>query len=865
MTAKRRLSAAMIVIAVLASSLAAAVSAPSQAADGDLFDPGHIISDEVFYDKDAMTRAEVQSFLAAKGGNCTSGYTCIDDFTIRTSAKPVNDYCDGYVVATQNVAQIITGVAQSCGISPKVLLVTLQKETSLVTRSNPTAHLYKRAMGYGCPDSNLPASSDSNQDGCYDWAEGFFQQIYHMAQQFKIYQARPTSYGHIAGRTQWIDYHPNDSCGSTQVYIQNQATAGLYNYTPYVPNKAALDAGYGSGNACSSYGNRNFFFLFTDWFGSTFTDLDKAFNEKHASLGGSTGVLGSATGPRVSDGTRQYREYQRGRITWTRATGPLASWGEIWDRHQEQGGTAVLGWPIADTVESRVKGSGTMQQFENGTIYASNTHGAYLVTDTILETYWNRLSYRSDLGWPIHEVVNSRVKGSGEMQQFEGGVIYASWNYGPYVVTGDILDTYWGMLSYRSDLGWPISKVVNSRVKGSGEMQQFEGGVIYASHVHGTHVVTGPILEAYWGMLSYRSALGWPTSDTVHHADAEVPFWIQSFEGGTLIWSERHGTAVLAAGAAQSFFDAGGAAGLGWPTSTVVNSRVRGGGTMQQFQNGVLYVSNDHGAHVVTHDILDTYWGMLSYRSYLGWPTGPATVEATGLAQEFENGEIVWSPTGGSRVVAGAIRHHWDALGRAPGGLGWPVDELVTSFVKGGGTMQRFEHGVIYAANELGPVAVTGPILDTYWGMLSYRSDLGWPVAAATSAGDTRAQMFQYGAIVSHPDHGVVVMPRGTADAYLAGGGADGLGWPVAELVESRVKGGGTMLRLEAGVLYDSNVHGSYAVSGTILERYWGMLSYRSELGWPTGPATTQAGTTTQRFEGGVITATPEGTVVSLR
>lgn len=50
--------------------------------------------------------------------------------------------------------------------------------------------------------------------------------------------------------------------------IRNQATASLYNYTPYQPNAAALAAGYGTGDACSSYGNRNFWNYFSDWFGN---------------------------------------------------------------------------------------------------------------------------------------------------------------------------------------------------------------------------------------------------------------------------------------------------------------------------------------------------------------------------------------------------------------------------------------------------------------------------------------------------------------------------------------------------------------------------------------------------------------------
>ena len=55
------------------------------------------------------------------------------------------------------------------------------------------------------------------------------------------------------------------------MYIRNQATAALYIYTPYRPNQGALNNLYGTGDSCSSYGNRNFWRMFTDWFGSTKT------------------------------------------------------------------------------------------------------------------------------------------------------------------------------------------------------------------------------------------------------------------------------------------------------------------------------------------------------------------------------------------------------------------------------------------------------------------------------------------------------------------------------------------------------------------------------------------------------------------
>jgi len=53
------------------------------------------------------------------------------------------------------------------------------------------------------------------------------------------------------------------------VSIRNLATASLYVYTPYQPNPASLAAYPGDGDACSSYGNRNFFRMFQTYFGST--------------------------------------------------------------------------------------------------------------------------------------------------------------------------------------------------------------------------------------------------------------------------------------------------------------------------------------------------------------------------------------------------------------------------------------------------------------------------------------------------------------------------------------------------------------------------------------------------------------------
>ena len=144
------------------------------------------------------------------------------------------------------------------GISQKVLLTVLQKEQHLLTATNPNDFQFKAAMGLSCPD-------DANCDPTY---AGFFKQVYGAAKRYQYYIRHEGRYGYHAGRLNYIQYNPNASCGGSNVYIENRATALLYIYTPYQPNAAALEAGAGEGDSCSSYGNRNFAIIYHSMFGS---------------------------------------------------------------------------------------------------------------------------------------------------------------------------------------------------------------------------------------------------------------------------------------------------------------------------------------------------------------------------------------------------------------------------------------------------------------------------------------------------------------------------------------------------------------------------------------------------------------------
>jgi putative cell wall-binding protein len=255
-----RILSVVAAVAVAASlTLVAFEAAPdaASAAVGSAFDAGYIISDSQFYDGNAMTAAQVQAFLNARVPTCQSG-PCLKDYQLSYPAKAADSQCSAISAGTGSAAQVIALVGQACGISQKVLLVLMQKEQSLVTATAPSDRQYRSATGYGCPDTSA----------CDSLFYGLFNQLYKAAWQFERYRVAPGNFNNRAGTTREIRYSPNSACGTKSVYIENAATAGLYNYTPYTPNSAALANLYGTGDSCSSYGNRNFWRIFSDWFGS---------------------------------------------------------------------------------------------------------------------------------------------------------------------------------------------------------------------------------------------------------------------------------------------------------------------------------------------------------------------------------------------------------------------------------------------------------------------------------------------------------------------------------------------------------------------------------------------------------------------
>lgn len=223
------------------------------------FTAGNLIADANFYNGNAMSEAAIQSFLVKMGAGCTSS-SCLANYR-QTTANIDWSYgsCADYVGATnETAARIIYKVQKACKLSARVILVTLQKEQSLLTNRAPSAATLAKAMGYGCPD----------EGSCDPEYAGFFEQVAFASRQLTYYGTAGSSFTYLkVGQSNPIDYHPNDACGRSNVVVANRATAALYYYTPFQPNAAAIKNLYGAGDSCSSYGNRNFWRMYTDWFG----------------------------------------------------------------------------------------------------------------------------------------------------------------------------------------------------------------------------------------------------------------------------------------------------------------------------------------------------------------------------------------------------------------------------------------------------------------------------------------------------------------------------------------------------------------------------------------------------------------------
>ncbi|GGD72348.1 LGFP repeat-containing protein [Microbacterium murale] len=819
------------------------------------FSAGNIISDAVFTNKSTMTEAQIQSFFNGKVSRCQSGYVCLKDFKISSVNRPADAYCSGYTgAANESAARIIYRVAQSCNINPQVLIVMLQKEQGLISHTWPSSWRYDSALGQGCPDT---APCDPN-------FVGFFHQIYGAARQMQIYMEGKWFQWYAPGKTWGILYHPNASCGRGNVYVANKATAALYYYTPYQPNAAALKAGYGEGNSCSSYGNRNFYNYFTDWFGSTQAiDPLGTINRQYVALGGASGVLGKAGAePKcTATTTRCTWFYAKGVITWTRALGAVTVYGDVYTEYAAQGGlTGKLGYP-ADTPKAVTdpNGNGITQKFDKGWIHSSAA-GAFASSSTIMTAYSGAGWLRGTLGWPKGA---EKCDTLGCLQTFAGGVIRYKTGQKAYVVppvdNAKIKSAYTAQGGNSGLLGYAVTATTNVvDPNGDGYAQKFDGGWIHSS-ARGTFVSSNTIMTAYSKVGWVRGAFGWPTGPEKCTSTA----CSQPFENGVLQY-EKGGAAgpaatVTNAAILATYKASGGASGpLGYPLHN--SQRVtdpNGNGYIQVFTGGWIH-SSTRGTFASSSQIMAAYSAAGWLRGRLGWPTSAEKCTDLGCTQKFANGTLTTATAGSDNTKLNqAIRTTHQNAGGVTGWLGAAmiaVQHIVDP--NGNGDVQSFAGGWIHSS-AAGTFTSSSRIMSVYSAAGWLRGTLGWPTGAETAVSDPNgngvAQKFNGGWIHSS-ESGSFSSSTQIMTAYSAAGWVRGtLGWPAgAETAVSDPKGNGLAQKFDGGWVHSSK-QGTFSSSTAIMKAYSAAGWLRGPLGWPVGAETCSAGKCAQAFSGGTI------------
>ena len=283
------------------------------------FNANLLIDDVVFNDTGSMNATQIDNWLNANFSNSCISPNSGFQSKIPNGYSPSGGFTYG---AFGTAGQVVSAAAQAYGLNPEVLLVTLQKEQSLVAGgvgfcNNGDENKYSAAVGYGCPDGGAVYSwsgiSLYMRNGVEHTATGstcvnssikagFSQQIIRAAWLLKFGQQRSlgninwaviggswdnsddlaTCYGgpmtqgtfkrcHSDTATYYDGYATIDSSAT---HMDTGATAALYWYTPHF------------------HGNQNFVSLFEGWFGSTISAL-------YYSCHNSTNISGALSGRRV--------------------------------------------------------------------------------------------------------------------------------------------------------------------------------------------------------------------------------------------------------------------------------------------------------------------------------------------------------------------------------------------------------------------------------------------------------------------------------------------------------------------------------------------------------------------------------------
>jgi uncharacterized protein with LGFP repeats len=299
---------------------------------------------------------------------------------------------------------------------------------------------------------------------------------------------------------------------------------------------------------------------------------------------------------------------------------------------------------------------------------------------------------------------------------FDGGKMFYTTDTGAKFVYGPILDKYESLGGPAgSDLGFPTINEVPGLAGPDSRVATFSASdkpVIFWTSEHGAFVVRGALNAAWDKLGSSGGVLGAPVGDETYGGEVTS----QKFSGGEISWNKKTKefttnptaladqlkglqVAVDPAAAINMAWRAAGGAGGPLGAKQGGSYPIGGDGVAQNFANGKVFFSPATGANALETDILAKYESLGGPAgSDLGFPTaneadggiGPSSRIATFAAADKP--VIFWTSDHGAFVVRGAMKAAWDKLRGPSGKLGAPVGDQA---VDGDVISQKFTGGRI--------------------------------------------------------------------------------------------------------------------------------------------------------------------------
>lgn len=304
--------------------------------------------------------------------------------------------------------------------------------------------------------------------------------------------------------------------------------------------------------------------------------------------------------------------------------------------------------------------------------------------------------------------------GAGFAQNFAAGKMFFTPQTGAHFMQGAILEKYESAGGpAEGDLGFPTIDEGPGRAPESrnATFSAPDNPVIFWTPATGARIVRGPI-NAAWDRLGGSSGrLGVPSDDETYSGSVVT----QKFTGGELSYDSRAKAfttvppelagelgdlaipddPIAAINAARR--SAGGALGpLGAPEGDPYE--IGDAGMAQDFVNGTIFYSPDTGANVVTGQVLAKYESVGGPEGDLGFPIsgeqdgGLAPSSRMSAFAAEDKPVIFWTPDHGAFIVRGAMNAAWEKLDGATGDLGAPVADQTQD---GSVITQRFSGGSV--------------------------------------------------------------------------------------------------------------------------------------------------------------------------